>query len=141
MTHYADLSECSYFQFETNGYLKSVGWLDRAHEYPIGEIGQMEYCKLVELMNDPFQPGMFGGHHTCNICQFDGATGSHNLFIPGNGVIYVCPELITHYIACHRYKPPMEFLEAAMKCPDTRSMEYKKLLLVNNGRFLVRGNG
>jgi hypothetical protein len=49
--------------------------------------------------------------------------------VPGDGAIYCCPELITHYINAHEYAPPAAFAAAVIACPDTRSMEYKRLLV------------
>lgn len=51
--------------------------------------------------------------------------------------IFVCPEVILHYIACHHYRPPDPFLAAIAACPDTNSMDYKKLLLASGGRKLL----
>jgi hypothetical protein len=57
-------------------------------------------------------------------------------FIPSNDVVYVCPELILHYINAHGYSPPREFCEAVLACPDIRTMEYKKRLLAAGLRVL-----
>jgi hypothetical protein len=50
----------------------------------------------------------------------------------------VAPELIVHNIAAHWYKPPDVFIEAVLACPDMRSMEYKKAILNNRGRELLK---
>jgi hypothetical protein len=52
--------------------------------------------------------------------------------------IYVAPVGILHYIAAHWYKPPMAFVEAVMACPPMQSMAYKRELLANGGRVLMR---
>jgi hypothetical protein len=81
---------------------------------------------------------MFCGMHECDFCQFQGGVGGNNIFIPHNGKIYVCPELITHYINAHQYLPPNEFIEAVSICPPMRSMDYLKKMLENGGRDLVK---
>ena len=78
------------------------------------------------------------GVHNCELCQYDPPHGHLNLFVPDGTRILVCPELITHYIAAHHYRPPDVFLEAVLNCPDTRTIEYKKMLLRCGGRALVQ---
>ncbi len=85
---------------------------------------------------------MAAGFHKCELCQFEGeVAGGTNLFVPGDGVLFVCPELILHYINAHGYQPPQSFCDAVMACPDTRSSEYKRLFLDNGGRILMRHVG
>jgi hypothetical protein len=38
----------------------------------------------------------------------------------------------------HQYRPPEAFCQAVLRCPDTRSMEYKRLFLANGGREMVQ---
>jgi hypothetical protein len=64
------------------------------------------------------------------------STAARCLFIPGNGRIYVCPELIVHYMNAHGYAPPAEFCDAVLACPPMRSQQYFKELLANGGRRL-----
>ena len=59
-----------------------------------------------------------------------------NLFVPYDGVIYVAPEGIKHYIACHQYRPPDVFVEAVVNCPPQKSAEYQQLLLECGGKVL-----
>ncbi len=140
MTWYADLSECDYFSPEAAKALRAVGWLERGRDYRTGEISAEVYSRLMELLRGPMQPVAIAGPHSCDLCRFSPeAHGAANLFVPGDGVLYVCPELITHYINAHGYAPPDEFCTAVMACPDTRSMDYKRLLLKNGGRVLIGG--
>ncbi len=82
------------------------------------------------------------GVHPCGLCRYGGeAHGKNNLFIPGDGCIFVCPELVTHYMNAHRYAPPGEFCRAVLECPPMGSMEYLKSLLASGGRPLVRLKG
>ena len=52
--------------------------------------------------------------------------GQLNLFVPGEGCVYVAPSLIAHYIRTHGYAPPGEFVEAVLQCPEMHSEEYLK---------------
>lgn len=93
---------------------------------------------LQSLCVSPWQPVVSLGWHTCELCQFDGPRFSDNVFIPYQGKIYVTPVAIVHYVAAHRYLPPQIFVDAILACPAMNSMEYKRALLANGGRSLVR---
>lgn len=93
------------------------------------------------LLARAFQPVIFVGFHECELCQFDRPVGSSNLFIPGDGVIYVMPELAVHYMAAHHYQPPAEFQEALMQYPAMGTMDYRRAFLENGGRSLTTADG
>lgn len=57
--------------------------------------------------------------------------GANNLFVPGEGLIYVAPSMIAHYIDAHAYEPPSVFWEAVMKCPEMWSDAYGQALILN----------
>lgn len=57
--------------------------------------------------------------------------GANNLFVPGEGVVYVAPSMIAHYIDAHAYEPPAVFWEAVMKCPEMWSDAYGQALILN----------
>lgn len=141
MTHYPDLTPCSYFSGEDDPSLRAVGWLEYPKTYSIGNVESAFFDKLKSLLHDPFQPFASTGVHHCDLCQFDAPAESANLFVPGGGFLYVCPKLILHYIAAHRYCPPVEFQSAVMQCPPSQTMEYKKLFLQNGGRALLHEAG
>ena len=136
---YEDLTECDYFGKEIAENLTSVGWLEKGKDFRQGAVSKDCFSKLCEFQQNPWSlPMMFCGFHECDLCQFEGKTGINNIFIPHNGKIYVCPELITHYINNHFYRPPGEFIEALLNCPPQKSMEYLKKMLDNGGRKLVK---
>ncbi|MDE0866069.1 MAG: hypothetical protein OSA98_19960, partial [Rubripirellula sp.] len=141
LTYFADLSPCTYFGNDSASSLVSVGWLTDMEAFDRGPTPPEAYAKLNGLIVDPWQPTVFLGVHHCALCQFDPPAGSANLFVPDGSRILVCPELILHYIAAHHYRPPTVFLDAVMACPNTRTMEFKKLLLQSGGRSLVRNAG
>jgi len=140
LTHYRDLESCDYFGQSSAGVLSAVGWLDGRHPFPVGGVKSEFYVKLKELLSEPWQPTMSCGVHSCEICQFDGPSGLRNLFVPGLKTLYVCPELILHYIAAHQYLPPERFIQAVAECPLTNTMEYKRRLLACGGGVLLRAN-
>ena len=141
MAHFDDLTECNYFGAEHAQSLRAVGWLTSDKRFATGKTDPSAFAKLKELLSAPWQPMITLGIHECELCQFDSPCGNANLFVPNGYVVFVCPELILHYIAAHHYRPPDEFITAVTNCPLTSTMQYKKLLLESGGRALVRQSG
>ena len=135
---YEDLTECGYFGEEIAQSLTAIGWLENGKDFQKGAFSKDCFFKLCEFQKNPWTFAMCAGFHECDLCQFQGQTGGSNIFVPHNGKIYVCPELITHYINNHFYLPPDEFIEAALNCPPQKSMAYLKKMLENGGRELVK---
>ena len=138
MAWFADLSPCDYFG-EFKG-IRAIGWLEEGHAFVLGKVDRAVYDKLREFCRDPWTPatlGAMGGVYGCTFCQYEPIIGWQNLFVPGRGVIYACPALITHYMNAHSYAPPQEFCDAVMACPPMRSMDYLKAILANGGRELA----
>lgn len=143
MAWFEDSAPCEYFgRGEAASSLLSVGWLEGGRDNTKGAIKPEEFDKLLALLVDAWQPVCAVGVHLCDLCQHSSEQGAAtNLFIPGAGFIYVAPALITHYINAHWYKPPQGFLDAAMECPEMRSMAYRRALLANGGRALLKNAG
>ena len=141
MAFYPDLDPCSYFDsaaFRPSSFLLAVGWLEREHPFGTGNFDGELYAALSELAKRPWEPVMCLGYHSCTLCdRSDGLEktrmGGRNLFIPGNGVIYIAPELILHYMKHHLYRPPEEFRQAVVCCPPMSSRAYFKKLKENRG--------
>jgi hypothetical protein len=138
---FEDLSCCDYFGAEFADVLQAVGWLQRGHDFPQGAADRRVFDRLEEFRKDPWQPAVTAGPHQCDLCSYDGAFGTSNLFVPGGGKLFVCPELITHYMNAHQYRPPEEFCRAVLACPPMKSQEYLKIVLANGGRALVKRCG
>jgi hypothetical protein len=132
------LVACDYFGESAATTLAAVGWLQCGRPFAAGAVDAGVFAKLRELCTDPWQPSIAPGVHECDLCLYDGKPGARCLFIPGNGRLYVCPELIVHYMNAHGYAPPAEFCDAVLACPPMRSQRYFKELLANGGRTLVR---
>lgn len=137
LAHFVDLASCDYFGVTNANALRAIGWLSCDHSFPTGRTDATVFSKLKDLFRDPWQPVILCGTHACELCQHDCPTGHANLFVPNGSFIFVCPELIIHYIAAHHYRPPVEFLEAVASCENTHTMGYKKKLLESGGRSLV----
>ena len=137
MTHFADLTQCDYFGAEHAPKLLAVGWLTSGKEYPTGATNPDTFSRLKCLLDNPWEPMMFGGVYECDLCQYDPPCGQTNLFVPDGSVLFVCPALIVHYIAAHHYRPPDAFLAAVDACPDSRTMDYKRKFLISGGRGLI----
>ena len=138
MAWFADLSPCDYFGSDAASSLKAIGWLECGREFRTGIVERRIYDTLVALCHEPWQPTVALGIHGCQLCRYEPfASNGANVFIPGNGFLYVCPALITHYMNAHGYLPPEEFCSAALACPAMRSLDYMKALLENGGRRLI----
>lgn len=141
MTWYADLSQCDYFGADAASFLRSVGWLESGRPYSQGQVETEVYHRLVELCKEPWQPVVCMGPHNCDLCRYESAAMStKNLIIPGDGFLYVAPEGIVHYMNVHEYAPPEEFCLAVLACPSMQTMEYRKALLANGGRVLMKAS-
>jgi hypothetical protein len=96
------------------------------------------YWTLKSLVRSAWQYCYLAGLHDCEFCLYEPPMGLHNLFVPAGDRIYVCPELILHYMIAHHYRPPHEFCQAVLACPEMRSKSYFDALLASGGRDLVR---
>lgn len=136
---FADLQRCTHLVDDPA--ILAVGWISRGSPYPRGETASPVFAKLVELCNNPWQPASAAGYHICDVCQYDGQPLKSEVYVPGQGCIYVAPAGIIHYIAAHWYAPPEVFVQAVIDCPPMRSMEYKRALLKNGGGVLLAVSG
>ena len=140
MASFRDLQPLSYFGGE-HELLRAVGWLGADQDFQKGAVAPELVEKLKSLLREPFQPVAFAGPHECELCQFDAPSGSSNVFVPGDGIIYVMPELAIHYMAAHHYKPPEEFQQAVLDCPPMGTLDYRRAFLQNGGRSLIAPAG
>ncbi len=144
MTYYPDLEPCGYFGGDYGRRLLCVGWLERGETVPSGDAPPEFTSALKCLLVNPWQPFVFMGAHSCSFCKLSGGPstftgiggdqivlGQNNLFIPGDGLLYVAPSTIIHYIDSHDYCPPNEFVDAVLRCPTMRSMAYLKAIQKN----------
>jgi hypothetical protein len=110
-------------QLPPNTHLYAVGWLDNC--VPVtGQIPDecITALFIANVHNTIISDGTLGWHD-CELCSKNGPVihwqdqqhplrgqGHHLVRIENS--VYMCPELILHYILDHNYKPPDEFLKA-----------------------------
>ena len=106
----------------------NVGWLDRNHDFATGEVPQPFLDVLGEMLR--FPAVRHRGWHHCEFCGPRAAAGAPPQAVAdpcsdhrGDGVIeipitwnfaYAAPSLIGHYVVHHGYRPPDEFINAAI---------------------------
>lgn len=63
------------------------------------------------------------GFHVCEYCETDGQrpeTSSGDVTLNfANGRSYVMPDMISHYVKDHGFKPPQEFIDDVLNCEFT----------------------
>jgi hypothetical protein len=124
MTYFPDSSEYEYAKGAARNSLhRNVGWLDREHSFPTGDVPHDLVEKLracCAVLHNPMR-----GYHLCELCALPTRgvpevcggklvkLGCAEIRVEGKaGVVYCAPNLILHYVTTHRYLPPAEFLEA-----------------------------
>jgi hypothetical protein len=138
--HYVDLEILHYYEPWKN--FIAIGWLEPDYPYSLGTVTENLLSKLVQLCINPVQVRSVGylcGRHRCGFCPNDGMLnyrpyeeagnrinfGQQSLFVPGlNGLVYIAPTTILHYIREHKYMPPFEFQESVLNCPKMGSRAY-----------------
>ncbi len=127
MTYFEDLSPYIYHSAGADKNVVNIGWLSIENKFPTGMVDKEILDKLKILVAGPIN--LFRGSHDCEFCppriyekvggQLVGKTvhdcpgGNGEVRVKSNnGIIYVAPTLIFHYIEVHNYLPPEEFLNA-----------------------------
>jgi hypothetical protein len=123
----ADLSSDGYFA--VGDFIRTIGWLEAGHPYQRGSVPDEFLTSLKRHVTEAFQPVVFFGFHKCSLCpEGKQRSGCLNLLIPTPRLLYVAPELVVHYIEDHGYRPPQEFIEAVLACPEQESEEFMRML-------------
>lgn len=133
--YYADLSPYEY------GFVVpecvNIGWLDRRHDFEKGDVPEGFIEKLKKLPTFTAH----AGYHNCHFCKGGGRdTWSSSIkMVIGNGVVYLTPDMIVHYVRDHHYKPPQEFINAVMdmsEMSDREAHEYiNEIMLRHRDHF------
>ena len=150
MTHYRDLALYRYGHDALDAEawqapLRAIGWLEFPFPYRRGR-APPDFLSRLEALAAGAQRHSYGYHcwgfHTCSLCVVTlrkppaQPWSQYSLWVPGNGVVYVAPGGVPHYVATHRYRPPMEFIEAVMRCPEYGSPAYEAAVTAANGGVL-----
>lgn len=127
MTHFPDLSTRTPV---VGKHGVSIGWLSSSHPFPTGAVGPEFTSALARLWEAPV--ALTRGFHLCELCpknreddphRFDAGSAFWSSTEYGNGeilvrseagVVYVAPRLVLHYVTEHGYRPPQEFIDAAL---------------------------
>jgi hypothetical protein len=122
--------------------------LGAGHAFPVGESpsGFQERLRAFSRACDEsiltLGWGIFAGSHRCEFCrQFN---SSLNFGVSASSILYVCPEMISHYVEAHDYLPPTNFITAVLSAPLPGSDEYTRAVQSFLGPFaetyrLIRG--
>lgn len=120
--YYADLTPFDYNSCYTG---LSVGWLDAVHPFPTGTVaaGFLDALFAVIASGD-FTRCAAAGVHLCELCESRQAVyerngqeivvGDAEIAVPQEGIEYVAPTLIYHYVEAHHYLPPEPFVQGVL---------------------------
>jgi hypothetical protein len=122
VTHYDDLTPYEYGDPPPRGGV-NVGWLSDKHPFPKGDPPAGLVEALAKLADRP--ENLYRGYHLCELCpsveEAERSTRRNDLFLGNgeihirkNGTVYVAPTLVVHYVERHGYRPPDEFVIAAL---------------------------
>lgn len=115
----ASFEDLAPFTLVSGERLLAVGWLDPKRPFPTAPPD----AELVQALRNRLAgwqpPGAPRGRHRCPFCPAGepAASGSRLLLVPGDGVAFVAPELISHYVRKHHYAPPAAFVDAVRAPP------------------------
>jgi len=127
MAYFEDLTPYIYGGAEESNSILNIGWLSDKFDFPTGKLSRGIFSKIDTLIKEP--TNLYRGSHHCEFCpqpihekvegQFlskivrDCHSGNGEIRVQGdNGITYVAPTLIAHYIEAHQYLPPREFINA-----------------------------
>lgn len=111
----ASLEDLAPFTLVPGERLVAVGWLDPKRPFPTAPPDAALVRALRNHISTWQPPDAPVGRYRCPFCPASEPerTGSGLLVVPGDGVAYVAPELISHYVQKHHYAPPETFVAAA----------------------------
>ncbi|GAA2106584.1 hypothetical protein GCM10009802_01050 [Streptomyces synnematoformans] len=139
MTAFDDLSPYSYLpdSIPPGGAMLNVGWLDVGRDYPVGSTPEGFLEKLGILCADHPQ-ARTRGRHSCRLPHPSAPppypitieAGGRSVTLGGaevrvvdcGGTWLAAPDLIHHYVAAHRYRPPDAFIEGVIGAERARRL-------------------
>jgi hypothetical protein len=130
MAFYRDLTRYEYARAEPQPNILNVGWLSLEHSFPQSAPDSRFVDVLRRLVASP--TNLFRGSHLCEFCpppprklsaggmpMLDprpGTTGNGEIRVQGaDGVTFVAPVLILHYVTEHHYSPAPQFVDAVLR--------------------------
>jgi hypothetical protein len=95
----------------------NVGSLADGYTFEKGSSPRKLRSKLRNLAKDAKNSAW--GFHECDICASSwrrAAQGNGEIHVVGSdGVMYIAPTLIVHYIAAHKHLPPAAFIDTVLE--------------------------
>ncbi|QQS41384.1 MAG: hypothetical protein IPM63_00060 [Acidobacteriota bacterium] len=126
MTYYRDKSKRC--MTASGPHVRAIGWLDKKHRFRKGRTS-LEFREKLRKFSESASSstfslgwGVFFGHHTCELCEK--FSSGLNFGVPAGEILYVAPEMVSHYVENHRYRPPKEFVKAVLDSPLPDTREY-----------------
>jgi hypothetical protein len=120
--YFADLTHYIYHGSTNTIKIYNIGWLVKGKPFPTG-ITTDEFQAKLHILSQ-HRVNLCRGFHTCEFCiKHDAQRGNGEIRVFGNandGIIYVAPMMIHHYVQCHEYKPPQEFITAVMNTDQNK---------------------
>jgi hypothetical protein len=124
--YFPDLSPYRYGGAAAVPRVVNIGWLSGDHAFTTGEVPDSFVACVRELVASPVN--LYRGFHDCEFCPEPpvtvrngirlkegppGTTGNGEIRVIGqDGITYVAPALLLHYIEAHGYQPPPAFIVA-----------------------------
>ncbi len=126
MAYFEDLGTSS--PIAEGPFVRAIGWLAAGHRFSTGTVTEefrdrlMTFVKGWNLCTEALAWPVAAGPHRCELCGDALAAG--NFGVPAGSLLYVCPEMLGHYVNAHRYQPPDEFVRALLSSPLPGTDEY-----------------
>jgi hypothetical protein len=116
----------------------NVGWLNKEYVFSQGGVPDAFIQRLWLFCREPMCESK--GFHECEFCVEPSEFGIAALYADEelrlgsaeiratdrNGMMYVAPNLIFHYVVQHHYRPPGEFIQAVLEGPLPDTLEYRE---------------
>ena len=130
-----DLTPFPKFGQKASSLLTSIAWVSRGLRPSMGAVPRDVYDRLCLLVRTPWErlPPLHALN--CPVCVFHPEmTGKRLVVIPGQGTLYVCPDLITHFVNAHGYTPPEVFCDAVLNSPLPTDASFNDAIMNQGGR-------
>jgi hypothetical protein len=132
--YFPDLTPYQYGRTEPQPNVLNVGWLSAAQSFRRGDPDESFVNALQRLVLSAVN--LYRGYHLCEFCHsspiealpngfrviepLPGTRGNGEIRVTGaNGITYVAPVLVIHYVVAHSYLPPQEFVDAVTRAAST----------------------
>jgi hypothetical protein len=151
--YYPDLSVYTLVNAETDVTILTVGWLHKDYSFSQCQLSDAFKSRLLKFCLNPIRFSF--GKYVCHLCSNsssnpvvsgDGLSselGSAEIIVCGiKGKLYLCPDLIYHYVTEHNYCPPTEFVQAVIQSPlpdDADYYDISRLTSQNPNKSSIEG--